>query len=121
MNKGLIIKEPWIDLILNGKKTWEIRNKNTLYRGKVYLIKSGSSKIFGECTLINSQNISFNEFLENTDKHMVKDLSLLKYDRNKLFAWILVNPKLYEKPISYTHPKGAIVWVDLDKIGVILN
>ncbi len=27
MLKGLIIRQPWIDLILSGKKTWEMRSK----------------------------------------------------------------------------------------------
>ena len=68
MKKGLIIKSPWIEKIFEGKKTWEIRNKDVNYRGKIYLIKSGTDKV-----------------------------------------------KLYEKPIAYKHPRGAIIWVNLDK------
>jgi hypothetical protein len=40
--KGLIVKSPWIELILEGKKTWEIRGSNTKIRGPIALIKSGS-------------------------------------------------------------------------------
>lgn len=37
--RGLILKSPWIDLILDGRKTWEIRGSNTLVRGHIALIK----------------------------------------------------------------------------------
>ena len=52
--KGLIIREPWIDYILSGKKVWEIRGSNTTIRGRIALIKSGTSTILGEANLINS-------------------------------------------------------------------
>lgn len=29
---GLVIREPWISLILNGQKTWEIRGRNCRIR-----------------------------------------------------------------------------------------
>lgn len=29
VNKGLIIDTPWIDLILDGKKCWEMRSTGT--------------------------------------------------------------------------------------------
>ena len=34
--KALVIKQPWVDYILNGKKTWEIRGSNTKIRGKFF-------------------------------------------------------------------------------------
>lgn len=32
--KGLVIDEPWVSLITAGKKTWEMRSRNTLVRGR---------------------------------------------------------------------------------------
>jgi len=37
--KGLIIKEPWISLILSRKKTWELRSRDTRVRGRIALIR----------------------------------------------------------------------------------
>jgi hypothetical protein len=51
--KGLIIKSPWIDKILAGEKTWEIRGSNTKIRGKISLIKSGSGMILGKADLVD--------------------------------------------------------------------
>lgn len=48
---GLIIKSPWIDLILQGRKTWEIRGSHTHTRGLVALIKSRSGSIVGTCRI----------------------------------------------------------------------
>ena len=42
VTKGLMIKSPWIDKILAGEKTWEIRGYTTETRGTIALIKSGS-------------------------------------------------------------------------------
>lgn len=114
MSKGLIVKSPWLEHILLGSKTWEIRNKNTNYRGKVYLIKSGSGHIYGKCNIVDSKKISLGEFIKNKDKHFVEDMSLLKYKEDSIYAWILKDKRMYENPIPYKHPKGAIIWVNLD-------
>ena len=37
--KALIVKKPWIDYILDGIKTWEIRGSKTNIRGKIELIQ----------------------------------------------------------------------------------
>lgn len=36
---GLIIRQPWLDRILDGQKTWEIRGTNTQIRGPIGLIQ----------------------------------------------------------------------------------
>lgn len=107
---GLIIKEPWIDLILKGKKTWEIRSSNTKIRGKIYLIKSGSGRIFGEANLINSFEININQFKNNTDKHCIHEVDYLPYKKH-IYAWVLKNPIKYKTPKPYTHLRGAVIWV----------
>jgi hypothetical protein len=45
--KGLVIDEPWVSLITAGKKTWEMRSRNTLVRGRIALIRKGSKTIVG--------------------------------------------------------------------------
>ena len=32
ISKGLIIADPWIDYILDGKKTWEMRSSETSWQ-----------------------------------------------------------------------------------------
>lgn len=49
---GLIIKKKWLDLIMSGKKTLEIRGCRTSHVGEeIALLESGSQKIRGFCTI----------------------------------------------------------------------
>jgi len=117
--RGLIIREPWIDLILDGKKTWEIRSRTTKIRGRIALIRGGSGTIVGYATLVDSigpQTIY--ELSRQGDKHGVPDKPLrefvAKYE-NRAHAWVLKDVERLESPIPYNHPSGAVIWVNLDE------
>lgn len=42
MDRGLIIRKPWIDYILDGTKVWELRSTRTKIRGEIGLIEAGT-------------------------------------------------------------------------------
>ncbi len=109
--KALIIKKPWIDYILDGQKTWEIRGSNTKIRGEIELIQSGSGLVVGKCNLIDSKELSLKEYQNNKDKHCVHDVNVLPYKQT--FAWIVKDARRYSVPKKYKHPNGAIIWVNL--------
>ena len=111
--KGLIIKSPWIDLILSGDKIWEIRGNNTKIRGKIALIKSGSGHIYGTVDLIDCFQIDLVTYQKSVDKHKIPSSHLSSLPYKKTYAWILNNPQIYESPIKYTHPQGAVIWVNI--------
>lgn len=111
--KGLIIKKPWLDLIFEGKKIWEIRGCNTKTRGIIKLIQSGSGLIVGECELVDSKQLSLLEYKDNINKHQVQNVDNLPYP--KTFAWELKNAKRYKIPKPYKHKCGAVIWVNLDE------
>lgn len=113
--KGLIIMEPWIDLILEGKKIWEIRGSNTKIRGRVALIKSGTGLIYGTVEIIDSIKLTTDIIKETTEKHMLEGKNLDKICGlyKKPHAWVMQNPVLFDKPIPYIHPQGAVIWVNL--------
>ena len=111
--KGLIIKKPWVDYILQGDKIWEIRGSKTKIRGKIELIQSGSGFVIGSCEIIDCIQLFFEEYKTNVKKHCVTNTDKLPY--NQTYAWVLKNQKRYEHPRKYNHPKGAIIWVNLDK------
>jgi hypothetical protein len=114
--KGLIIKEPWIDKILSGEKTWEIRGSNTKRRGTISLIQSGTGMIFGTVDLVDTIRVGFKEFRDGRDKHQIWSVGLPSYRQN--WAWVLENPVRHPEPIPYKHPQGAVIWVNLGE-GVI--
>lgn len=113
MNKGLIIRSPWVDLILEGKKTWEIRGSKTHYRGKIYLIKGGSKTILGTCNLVDCIGpLTLTDIIKNQYRHYNN-----KIQYYESYAWVLKDPHKFRLPVPYDHPQGAIVWVNLpDKI-----
>ena len=41
-DRNLMVKEPWISLLLSGEKVWELRRSSTKVRGRVGLTLSGS-------------------------------------------------------------------------------
>ncbi len=114
---SLIIKQPWIALILNNQKTWEMRSRMTHVRGRIGLIQSGSGLVVGEATLVDCFSI-INAQTGKCEapnlcemRHRISDQALLaKYP----FAWVLSDPVRYTKPKPYQHPKGAVVWVKID-------
>jgi hypothetical protein len=109
--KGLIIKDPWIDLILDGYKTWEIRGSNTAHRGHTELIMSGSGMIYGCADLVDSFPMDLNMFKENRMKHCIDAERLTHYNQN--WAWVFENNKRYHPLKPYKHPQGAVIWVNL--------
>ena len=108
---GLIIKEPYIDWILSGEKTIELRGFNTNKRGRIALIKSGSGLVVGTVEVTNTFEISNRRQYEQLRlKHCVgAEMKDIKY--KSLWAWELKNPKALENPVKYPYKKGQQVWV----------
>ena len=113
INRGLIIRQPWIELILSGQKMWEMRSKPTRIRGRIGLIEQGSGLIVGEAELTGSLDPfrDAEQMVYTRSLHRVDDLDLLTIWR---YPWRLEGARRFEKPIPYDHPKGAVTWVKLD-------
>lgn len=110
----LIIKGSWLELILKGKKVWEIRGTKTKKRGIIHLARSGAGKlIFGSASLVSCFEISREAFKRNMKKHRISDFREVKYP--KMHAWVLRNVRRYDKPLRYRHPRGAMIWVKAHK------
>jgi len=114
--KGLIIKSPYIDRILAGTKTWEMRSTNTNLRGSIALIKQGSGQIIGVANLIDVKGpLSDQEKIDNINQHQISVERLQAGDTAKWnIAWVLESAQLLDKPINYQHPNGAVIWVNLE-------
>lgn len=112
--RGLIIRQPWIGMILNGTKHWEMRSKPTLVRGRIALIQAGTGLIVGEAYLSGSPTDYTETDIKNAHaRHCVDDPELLQRWR---YPWILHAIQKYDDPIPYSHPRGAVIWVDLDRV-----
>ena len=107
------IKSPYIDMILIGVKTWEIRSKSTKKIGPVALIKSGSGTVVATAHLSEDIFLTRKICLENAgEMGMVKEDAVTCVGGH---AWVLNDLIKLNKPVPYKHPPGAITWVTLDE------
>lgn len=109
--KGLIVKKHWLDLILSGKKPWEIRGSNTKIRGTICLIESGTGMIKGTTILSGTIPIERSQLPQYEQLHRIEDTSIVKYKTP--YAWVMERSERLPNPIPYKHPQGAITWVNL--------
>lgn len=100
-------------MILNGEKIWEIRGSKTKIRGTIALIKSGTGKIFGYIDVIDSIELERSYFDVTQDKHCVPEDICKTVKYKKINAWVLSNPIKLNEPLPYSHPQGAVIWVNL--------
>ena len=108
----LVVKNPWLELILAGKKVWEIRSASTKVRGKIHLaLSGGGGRIVGQCHITDSFAMDKGVLGKHVVKHCVKDLGMIPYRRPH--AWVLSKARRYKTPFEYSHPRGAIKWVKL--------
>lgn len=109
MERALIVRQPWVDLILSGEKTWEMRSRPTNVRGRIGIIEQGTGLVVGEVSITGViKNISRDTAFMQKNRHRVDDLELL---RKWNTAWILSGAKRYKEPLPYDHPNGAVTWV----------
>ncbi|WCK57648.1 ASCH domain-containing protein (plasmid) [Aneurinibacillus sp. Ricciae_BoGa-3] len=111
--KGLIVKLPWIDLILEGKKPWEIRGSHTTIRGKIALIKSGTGCVWGTVEVLDSRRLTEEEYQHSEHLHCIPNTDINPLPYKRIHAWVLGNPQPFKEPLPYQHPLGAVIWVNL--------
>lgn len=115
LSKGLIINTPYIDWILEGRKTWELRSQQTLQRGPIALIQKGSGLVVGVARLVGSKGpLTESEMAASGHLHAMPpdQLELPEFSKYR-HAWVLSDAKRLRRPVSYVHPNGAVKWVTL--------
>jgi hypothetical protein len=113
--RALLIRHPYVDLILDGKKSWEIRGSATSIRGTIGLVPSGSGTVVGVCEVVDCIGpLTAEEFRDNAKKAGMSPSEIPLNLYPQTYAWVLANPRYLERPIRYRHPPGAVIWVRLD-------
>jgi len=115
ITKALIVDTPHVDRILSGQKTWELRSTSTKLRGRVALIRKGSGTVVGTVEIVESLGpLTETAMLDNIARHLVTPERIKNGDVAKYkHAWVLRDAKRLVSPISYYHPSGAVIWVNL--------
>jgi len=121
MNKVLSIKQPWIDLILTGEKTIEVRTWKTSYRGRLYLHspqqpdKIAMEYFKVEKPLIYGCVLGFVDLVDCIDFtreswHSARHQHLNYYPFEEgLKGWLLKNPVVI-KPVPLKGKLGVFNW-----------
>jgi ASCH domain len=113
--RALLIRRPWIDMILDGQKTWEIRGARTSVRGRIGLIASRSGTVIGVCDLVDCVGpLTAEEFRKNAKKAGMRPSEAKLGSYRQTYAWVLYMPRLLKQPVPYRHPSGAVIWVRLN-------
>jgi len=112
--RALLIQPPFIDKILDGTKTWEMRGSRTTIRETVALVRSGSGIVVGVCDLVDCIGpLTASEYHKNAAKAGIHPSEARVGWYRNTYAWVVERPRTLKKPVPYTHPAGAIIWVTL--------
>lgn len=119
LEKCLLVRDPHATSILSGEKLWEIRGSATKARGRVGIAKSGTGLIFGSVEIVGSIPVTLDELVTSPNlpdsEHEMFRHGRMKYLRPH--AWVLRDAILFDDPIPFSHPHGAVIWVTLSKAG----
>ena len=116
--KALIIDEPWIGLILAGRKTWEMRKTGCRYRGPIALIRKGSGQVVGTAEVADCRP-PLSDAAAYTAAERFHCIPSAR--QQQAFAdgwrtpWVLAEAHPLARPVPYAHPNGAVIWVNLDE------
>ncbi|CAJ1412828.1 unnamed protein product [Effrenium voratum] len=103
-DRVLVMRQPWLDLVLSGEKTLELRaTRHAL--GRVWLGMGG--KVYGGVTIAGSRVLSEAEFHEFADQHLWPRDAALPYER-RVCGLALTAPQRLAEPIPYWRPPGAV-------------
>ena len=100
----LILKRPWLDMVLSGEKTMEIRHRS-LRRGRTYYLGFGGH-VHGSAVVSHVAAVeSVAQWRTLLPQHRW-DIAELPYQRT--FAHSLTLVAKAAAPVPYRHPRGAI-------------
>ena len=96
----LILKQPWLSMVLEKKKTMEIRSRPLT--GKYYV--GLKKEIFGEVLFGNPQYIAnAREFRKLFPQHGVSAMPLYK----KTYGLPILRTRCFKRPLPFAHTRGA--------------
>jgi hypothetical protein len=113
---AILILTPFIDEILSGTKTWEIRSSRTNKKGLIGLIRSKSGTVVGTANLVDCIELTPKLAYDNARK--MGDEGLTRKDAIGYvgyYAWVLEDVIKFKKPVPYIHGTGPIIWKTLDE------
>ncbi len=111
---GLLIKAEFLERMFAGRKDWEIRGSRTAVRGLVALIESGSGTVVGTAVVKGVEGpLTLRALRANARRAGCPPSDFRRKPYRRTFAWVLDDFRRLRRPVPYTHPPGAVIWVKL--------
>eukprot|EP00438_Fugacium_kawagutii_P009691 Skav208647 [mRNA] locus=scaffold1081:232968:234233:- [translate_table: standard] len=106
----LLLKERWLEKILDGSKCLELRSQHTTKRGRIGL--GLKDQIMGYCDLTDSQRLTCADVFARQQEHLCP-LELVTY--SAVYGWSLKSAKRLSVPAPLSRKLGQVVWVLVDQ------
>jgi len=107
---GLIIKQPYASMVIEGEKEWELRSKTpppNKIKNDLFLLSLGFA--FGKIKIVDHWVANKKELERHRPKHK-SPTNFLENDF-ETNVWEIEVVRQFKKPKKYVHPIGARVWV----------
>ena len=133
--KGFKVYNPYATDIVNGLKTWEVRNtkipSTVKINQKIYVcltypktstLKHKPKLILGSVEITGQKQVDMNILKKNKEKHRIFDLDtnpiIQRYIANgdTMFAWEYKNPVKFSKLVLFENNRGSQTWINLKQI-----
>ena len=112
----LIIQQPWLGLILDGRKSLEIRGRVCQKQPgeRIYLALSGGGGIvMGSAEYTGCLGpLSNAEYASKARQHCVAG-GKLPYGAST-YAWGVSKPERFAQPVPYRHRHGCVIWARME-------
>ena len=117
IDKALIVADPWIGMILDGSKTWEMRSTGASHRGWFGLIRKGSGAVYGVAQLTDVlRTLDTEGMLATVSRHRIPEATIRSGEVAAWNTpWVLANARPLREPVPYRHRSGAVTWVSLEQ------
>lgn len=63
--------------------------------------------------MIDCKKLAIEEYRESEHLHGIAKGDCIELPYKNTHAWIFKDPLLFDEPIPYKHPNGAVIWVSL--------
>ena len=101
----MVLRQPWLNAILDGTKTMEIRCRKHR-AGRVWLGSGGT--IHGRVRIMDAVQLSEEDFRARSAEHQWPTDAELPYEN--LWGLLLVEIEKVDPPLPYWRPPSAIGW-----------
>ena len=108
---GLTMIKDYLDELLDGIKTYDVRSYPTSKRGTIALVDSRTMKVYGVIDLISVRRITLEEYAKWHCTGRFKNATFIAENLKEYYAYDFINPRRLVNPIKLNISKKT--WVKI--------